>query len=171
MTQTHTDDIERALDACDAVRTVTPSDAWDDGISNWLFDVWVEYGTETTAALEELLAEHDLRIWNADFRGPQVTLARREGFSYGHDLDRRDRVSSIDDCFTRLSEVRRTETFIHPESPRLRVRVEIEYGERSVAPITRVLDERDLAIYSVDFRRGTVTVVPAEKLTYGGGAE
>lgn len=170
-TTTDTEEIKAALEACDAVRTVARSDDYDQDIGTWQFQVWIEYGTETTEPLEEILAEYDLRIWNADFRSPEVTLARREGFGYGNDIERSEHVTSIDDCVTQLSEVRRTETFIHPDRPRLRVRVEIEYGEQSPAALSRVFAQQGLAIYSVNFRRGTVTVVPAGELTYGGAGE
>ncbi len=170
MTQTHTDEIESALDACDAVRTTSPSDAWDDDISNWVLQAFIEYGTETTEPLEDVFETYNLQIWNADFETPLITLARREGFSYGCDIDRSERVADIDDLLRRESEVRRTETFIHPEPPRFRVRLEIEYGERSPG-IPRVLQQYGLAIHSVNFRRGMVTVVPIEELTYGGVGE
>jgi len=170
-TTTDTEEIEAALEDCEVVRTVGRSDDYAQEIGNWLVQVWVEYGTETTEPLEQILAEHDLQIWNADFRSPEVTLAHRDGFSYGHDIARSGRFTSLDDCFTRLAEVRRAEPFVHPEPPRFRLRVEIEYGERSPASVTRVLEQRGLAIHRVDFRRGKITIVPAEELTYGGAGE
>jgi len=170
MTQTHTDEIESALDACDEVRTITPNDSYGDDGGNWLVEAWLEYGTETTEPLEDVLEKFDLRIWNADFEYSKVTLAPREGFSYGHGDPLRQR-QNIDSAFSRKSEVRRTETLLYPEAPRLRVIVEMEYGEPTLAAVATLLARQDLAIYSVDFQRGKATVVPTDQLVYGGGGE
>lgn len=170
-TDTQTDEIETALEACDAVEHVRRNDEYGPDGGNWQYELTFTYGTETTEPVEELLAEYDLRIWSANFSTDTVILAPRDGFSYGNECEHATRVVGIEDRFELIPEVRRVETLLHASAPRLRIRVEMEYAEKTIAPLSGVLSEHGLGVYAIDFRHGAATLVPVGQLTYGGDAE
>lgn len=77
MSQTQTDDIEAALEACEGVKTV--HGLADDPLR---IEVFVEDDTSMPSAVTDVLAEYDLRIWLVNFHWRSFTLVRASNIDY-----------------------------------------------------------------------------------------
>lgn len=166
MSTTTTDEIETALGACDAVGMAHTHD--DRGKTT----VYLADHASTTEPLEEILAEYDLRIWSVGFDSNVLTLVPASELAYPLGSDHEGRTATeLEDWFRRVEDVVTTTTEVADTAPRLRHRVAFRYGAAGITAITDVLDGFALAIYAADLRHGTVSLVPAEAVTYRGEGE
>ncbi len=79
MTQTHTDEIESALDACDGVRS---AHGYDHNHAGFAVDVYFHDDVTSAAPISDVLSDHELRIWSVNFNTRSLTLIPAAELSY-----------------------------------------------------------------------------------------